>query len=83
MQAEFEHDRRELTIDGVDLRLARIGRQGSKPPILFLHGFGSSKEDYADIVRYPAFDGHGFLAYDAPGCGASHCSTSCSAVKSS
>ena len=73
MQAEFEHSVRELTVDGVDLRLARIGRTGTRPPILFLHGFGSTKEDYADVVRHPAFRDHGFLAYDAPGCGASEC----------
>lgn len=73
MQAEFAQGTQELTIQGVDLSLPKISRTGTKPPILFLHGFGSTKEDYADIVRHPDFEGHGFLAYDAPGCGASHC----------
>lgn len=40
-------------------------------PIVLLHGFGSTKEDYADIVRRPALQGRPVLAYDAPGCGAS------------
>lgn len=48
-------------------------RSGSREPILFLHGFGSTKEDYADVVRHTHFDGHPFLAYDAPGCGESSC----------
>lgn len=73
MQAEFEHGVQELTVEGVDLRLSKISRIGSKPPILFLHGFGSTKEDYADIARYSDFQDYGFLAYDAPGCGASQC----------
>ncbi|WP_373896232.1 alpha/beta fold hydrolase [Virgibacillus sp. CBA3643] len=42
--------------------------------MVFLHGFGSTKEDYADIVRYQDFAGHPFLAYDAPGCGEKQCS---------
>ena len=40
---------------------------------MFLHGFGSTKEDYADITRYPAFAGRPIIAYDAPGCGETEC----------
>lgn len=36
-----------------------------------LHGFGSTKEDYADIAQNPDFAGQPFFAYDAPGCGES------------
>ncbi|WP_439687086.1 alpha/beta fold hydrolase [Cupriavidus oxalaticus] len=42
-------------------------------PVVFLHGFGSTKEDYADIAITPALSGHPFLAYDAPGCGETYC----------
>lgn len=73
MASEFQHRFHEIIIDEVPLRIAAIAREGHLAPIVFLHGFGSTKEDYADIVRYPAFDGHPFLAYDAPGCGETHC----------
>ncbi|MCO6055226.1 alpha/beta hydrolase [Pseudomonas sp. MOB-449] len=73
-QQEFDRSFVPLTLDGVDLQVAALHRAGDKAPILFLHGFGSTKEDYADIVRYAAFNGHPFLAYDAPGCGETTCS---------
>lgn len=70
---EFTRSLVPLTVDGVELRVAALHRDGDKAPIVFLHGFGSTKEDYADIVRYAAFNGHPFLAYDAPGCGETAC----------
>lgn len=73
MTALFETTRHAFDVDGVALGIAAIGRGGAGEPIVFLHGFGSSKEDYADIVRQSAFDGRPFLAYDAPGCGESAC----------
>ena len=72
--ARFTHKKIPLNIDGVQLDLAVIHRSGPKAPILFLHGFGSTKEDYADITLQPPFDGHPFIAYDAPGCGETECS---------
>lgn len=69
----FIHLRLPMTVDGVELDIAALHRSGSLAPIVFLHGFGSTKEDYADIVRHAAFAGHPFLAYDAPGCGESEC----------
>lgn len=42
--------------------------------IVFLHGFGSAKEDYADVALHPAFAGRPIFAYAAPGCGESECS---------
>src|ERR1700743_132870 len=63
----------ELDVLTVRLKLAVMYRPGEKPPILFLHGFGSTKEDYADIALYPQFDGHTVIAYDAPGCGETEC----------
>ena len=71
--AEIEKENVTLEIQGVALGLAVMRRAGNRAPIFFLHGFGSTKEDYADIARYPAFDGHPLIAYDAPGCGATHC----------
>ncbi|KAJ5980803.1 hypothetical protein N7481_008101 [Penicillium waksmanii] len=41
----------------------------SKTPILFLHGFGSCKEDLADVHIHPYLKQYGYIAYDAPGCG--------------
>lgn len=65
---------RELTIDGTGVRLSCISRKGTGLPIVFLHGFGSTKEDYADVALHPAFAGRPIFAYDAPGCGESECS---------
>ncbi len=70
----FASQRLAFDIDGVALDVAAIHRDGDKAPILFLHGFGSTKEDYADIVLHNAFDGHPLIAYDAPGCGETSCS---------
>ena len=63
-----------LSIDGTDVRLSCISRTGQGLPLVFLHGFGSTKEDYADIAQNPDFTGQPFFAYDAPGCGESWCS---------
>ena len=70
----FQGHRIALQVLGVPLELAAIHRQGSGVPLVCLHGFGSTKEDYADIVLHPAFEGRAFLAFDAPGCGESQCS---------
>ncbi|WP_445505535.1 alpha/beta fold hydrolase [Niallia sp. 03091] len=74
MKKEFVRSRFSLNVESVDLGVAAIHRGGELSPIVFLHGFGSTKEDYADIVRNTALDGHPFLAYDAPGCGETYCS---------
>ena len=73
MPNRFEHSIHELKVQGVPLKLAAISRTGQRAPIVFLHGFGSTKEDYADVVLNDAFSDRGFLAYDAPGCGQSDC----------
>jgi len=52
----FTWTRHKLTVDGVALDVAAVHRDGAHVPILFLHGFGSTKEDYADIVQHRAFD---------------------------
>ena len=73
MTTEFDLMTNVFEIDGNLLNVASIARGGTRAPIVFLHGFGSTKEDYADIVRHAAFDDHPFLAYDAPGCGETAC----------
>ena len=71
---EFTKFTLPLRVTDVKLDVAVIHRTGHLEPIVFLHGFGSTKEDYADITRHCTFDGHPFLAYDAPGCGETRCS---------
>ncbi|MEM7172187.1 MAG: alpha/beta hydrolase [Pseudomonadota bacterium] len=62
-----------ITVDGVDLSVSAMHRQGDRPPLVLLHGFGSTKEDYADLAQHPRFAGRRLIAYDAPGCGATAC----------
>lgn len=62
-----------LRVDGVDLEVAAASRGGDLDPVVFLHGFGSTKEDYLDVASQAAFAGRPFLAYDAPDCGETWC----------
>ena len=73
MSRACQHFSHNLSIDGTDVTISALRRNGGDAPILFLHGFGSTKEDYADIQRHRVFDENGVLAYDAPGCGQSAC----------
>ncbi|KAL6365476.1 hypothetical protein LRP88_01470 [Fusarium phalaenopsidis] len=61
----------ELSINGLTIRLSTVRRDGPLTPILFLHGFGSTKEDYVDISLEKQFAGRPFIAYDTPGSGES------------
>jgi pimeloyl-ACP methyl ester carboxylesterase len=71
--ANVTYERLSLDVEGVGLTVALSRRSGEAPPIVFLHGFGSTKEDYVDIAYDPSFAGRPFLAYDAPGCGETAC----------
>ena len=71
--SDITYGQLDLRVDGVGLKVATAGRDGGLAPVVFLHGFGSTKEDYIDIAYQQAFDGHPFLAYDAPGCGETTC----------
>lgn len=75
MEREFEKHTISLQIDEVAVTVSAIARDGTQAPIVFLHGFGSTKEDYADIVRQASLQDYPFLAYDAPGCGETTCSS--------
>ena len=63
----------DIEVEGVRLRVAAMHRDGPRAPVVFLHGFGSTKEDYADVAGYPQFDGRPIVAFDAPGCGETDC----------
>jgi len=60
----------DLRVDDVALTIAAMHAVGSEP-VMFLHGFGSTKEEYADFTQFPGLAGRPFLAYDAPGFGES------------
>ncbi|MFD4669103.1 alpha/beta fold hydrolase [Lentzea sp. NPDC058450] len=72
--ARVVHEQIPLRVQGVNLRVASVlRREGSDAPVVFLHGFGTSKEDYLDVLQRHDFTGRSFLAYDAPGAGATEC----------
>lgn len=60
-----------LKIDGSAVRLSYLRRRGDCAPVVCLHGFGSTKEDYSDLSMHPAFHGRDLIFWDAPGCGLS------------
>ena len=61
---DVRYEQVDLHIGGVALRTAAVGRNGDLAPVVFLHGFGSTKEDYLDIACQHAFAGRPFLAYE-------------------
>jgi pimeloyl-ACP methyl ester carboxylesterase len=63
-----------LTVGRTGVEVAGLHRDGAGTPVVFLHGFGSSKEDYADVVQHEKLAEHAVLAFDAAGCGATTCS---------
>ncbi|EXF79437.1 hypothetical protein CFIO01_06027 [Colletotrichum fioriniae PJ7] len=60
-----------LVINNVNLTISTVRRNGQLDPILCLHGFGSTKEDFTDIIHHTPLSDYPFIAYDAPGSGAS------------
>src|SRR5687768_9736943 len=54
-----------------DLPLACFFRPGKGPAVVYLHGLGSSKLDFAGALDWPALEGRSLLAFDYPGCGGS------------
>ncbi|MEM7273952.1 MAG: alpha/beta hydrolase [Actinomycetota bacterium] len=58
-------------VDGTCVEVAYLRRPGSGQTLVCLHGFGSTKEDYADLALHPAFRGRDLVLLDAPGFGAS------------
>jgi len=70
---DVRYEQVALRVGGVGLKVATVGRDGDLAPVVFLHGFGSTKEDYLDVACQRAFTGRPFLAFDAPGCGETFC----------
>jgi pimeloyl-ACP methyl ester carboxylesterase len=60
-----------LSVCGAFTRIACLRRPGDRAPLVCLHGFGSTKEDYADLALHPGFAGRDLVMLDAPGFGAS------------
>lgn len=71
-------ERLKILINGVNLDLSVMhtlpAQRTNIAPLLFLHGFGSTKEDYADAIRHRHLQHHPIIAYDAPGTGETSCS---------
>ena len=63
----------EQVVDGLRVCVATMILEGTGTPVVFLHGFGSTKEDYADVALHRLFRGRTIIAYDAPGFGESDC----------
>lgn len=63
-----------VAVGDVRVDLAGMWRDGTGIPLVFFHGFGTTKEDYADIAQQESLSDRPVLAYDAPGCGATTCS---------
>lgn len=61
----------KLTVGGTEVSLAALRRPGDRTPLVCLHGFGSTKEDYADLALRSDFEDRDLVLFDAPGCGAS------------
>ncbi|ETS82452.1 hypothetical protein PFICI_04328 [Pestalotiopsis fici W106-1] len=66
---EIRHESLSIQVEEVSINVALARRDGPLEPIVFLHGFGGSKEDYLDIALSKSFRGRAFIAFDAPGCG--------------
>ncbi|KAH8590616.1 alpha/beta hydrolase fold protein [Bisporella sp. PMI_857] len=71
--SDVKYKQHNLLVNNINLTIETVYRTGDGAPIVFLHGFGSTKEDYLDISHHPAFAGRPFLAFDAPGCGQTIC----------
>ncbi|MEM9039019.1 MAG: alpha/beta hydrolase [Actinomycetota bacterium] len=64
----------DLVVGGTPVDVACLRRRGPRSPLVCLHGFGSSKEDYADLALHPSFAERDLVLLDAPGFGDSRVS---------
>jgi len=68
---DITYERLDLQVDGVGVEIATARRRGALAPIVFLHGFGSTKEDYVDVVHVEELADRPVILFDAPGSGES------------
>lgn len=59
------------SVKGVEFEINAFTKKGKLPPLVVLHGFGSTKEDYYDFTLREENKDRGFYAFDLPGLGAS------------
>ncbi len=59
--------RLSLTHRATELPLAYNARPGTGPSVVYLHGLGSTKQDFA--AAWAELDGFSLYAFDFPGCG--------------
>lgn len=64
----------DFVVEDTRVRLSCSRKDGAMRPLVCLHGFGSTKEDYADLAIRPEFQDRSVICWDAPGCGASQVS---------
>ncbi|KAB8072279.1 Alpha/Beta hydrolase protein [Aspergillus leporis] len=67
------YEKVKIQVEGVTLEIDTIYKKGKYPPFVFLHGFGSSKEEFNDFAYLPHLNEYGLLTYDTPGCGDTTC----------
>lgn len=69
------YSRVSISVNDVSLSIATLQHYiPGKPYFVFLHGFGCTKEDFADFLNIQALaSNYSFLAYDAPGHGETEC----------
>ncbi|KAK1625153.1 hypothetical protein BDP81DRAFT_499558 [Colletotrichum phormii] len=58
----FLWEEHSLVINNVNLSIFIVRRDGPLDPILFLYGFGSTKEDFTDIIHYAPLSDYPFLS---------------------
>ena len=61
----------DLTMHDTSVRVEYLRRSGTEPPLVCLHGFGGSKEDYTDLALRGDLAGRDLVLLDAPGFGRS------------
>ncbi|WP_375188182.1 alpha/beta fold hydrolase [Sphingobium yanoikuyae] len=62
-----------LAMRGTHVSLATFERSGVGDPVIFLHGLGTTKEDFADAAFRPALCDRHLLGLDFPGFGETRC----------
>ena len=69
MSAALDHARMEIGIDGVELGLTSLQRDGEGDSILFLHGFGPPRRILPTSSVMPGWTGTVSLPMTRPGSG--------------